>query len=202
MLTNEVFDAFELLLEEIEKVVDTLQERIDGYNLGKQFDRAGRLLNIANEIVDFRQEVVDLQRLWKKKVYRISLNGRSKSRKNGVKKLRRKLKRGLRTPQEEYRIPILSSLVELGGSGEVKEVLKLVGEKMRDILNEYDYQRLSTGEVRWENSAKWCRHTLVKEGLLRAGSKRGVWEITEKGREYLEKLKSDGDDSGESSDEG
>jgi len=40
--------------------------------------------------------------------------------------------------------------------------------------------------VRWRNTAQWCRHTMVQEGLLKRDSPHGIWEITEKGRQALE----------------
>ncbi|MFN3396352.1 MAG: winged helix-turn-helix domain-containing protein, partial [Thermodesulfovibrionales bacterium] len=38
---------------------------------------------------------------------------------------------------------------------------------------------------RWENTAQWCRNTLVQEGLLSSDSPRGIWEITAEGEKLL-----------------
>ena len=69
----------------------------------------------------------------------------------------------------------------------MNQVLELVEKKMQGILNEYDYQSLPSNpkEVRWRNTAQWCRNTLVREGLLRSDSPRGIWEISDEGREVL-----------------
>ncbi len=105
-------------------------------------------------------------------------------------KVKNKLKRGLRTSEDAFRIPILEALVELGGSASMSQVLELVEKKMKDRLNEYDYQILpSNNTIRWKNTAQWCRNTMVQEGLLKSDSPRGIWEITEKGVEYLKKEK-------------
>ncbi|MBC7328703.1 winged helix-turn-helix domain-containing protein [bacterium] len=94
--------------------------------------------------------------------------------------------KGKRTPESEFRIPILESLVELGGRAPTKEVLKKVEEKMKGILTEIDYGRLpKSGQIRWVNTAKWCRKYLVQIGALKKDSPLGIWEITEKGREML-----------------
>lgn len=96
----------------------------------------------------------------------------------------------MRAPPEFYRRPILEALPELGGSAPVGEVLDCVYEKVKDRLNEYDRQPLSSsGDMRWRNVAMWCRYDMVKEGLLVAGSPRGIWEITLAGRTDLSRLR-------------
>lgn len=54
-------------------------------------------------------------------------------------------------------------------------------------LNAYDRQPLTSDptQTRWRNTAQWARNAMVKEGLLSAGSPRGVWEITQAGRRWL-----------------
>ncbi|MGC8769605.1 winged helix-turn-helix domain-containing protein, partial [Calditerrivibrio sp.] len=81
---------------------------------------------------------------------------------------------------------ILESLIELGGKAKVESVLNLVHMKMKNTLNEYDYQSLSSGSKRWKNTAQWARNTMVNEGLLASNSPWGIWEITEKGRKFYE----------------
>jgi hypothetical protein len=48
-----------------------------------------------------------------------------------------------------------------------------------------DFESTRSGAVLWENRAQWERLKMVKEGLLRADSPHGVWELTESGRQYL-----------------
>ncbi len=101
---------------------------------------------------------------------------------------RGKLPMGLRTPREAYLRPILEAVLELGGSAHVAEVLKVVEQKMKPLLNDVDYQKLSSGgSIRWENTANWARYYLVQEGLLASDSEsgRGVWRITEQGKKWL-----------------
>ncbi len=96
--------------------------------------------------------------------------------------------KGARTPQSAYREPILRALYELGGQAEVSQVLDKVYELISDRLNEIDRQPLASGELRWRNAAMWERWVLVKEGLLKKGSPRGVWELTAKGIATAERL--------------
>ncbi|MGQ9584127.1 MAG: winged helix-turn-helix domain-containing protein [Anaerolineae bacterium] len=101
-------------------------------------------------------------------------------------KKRQKVPRGSRTPDEAFQIPILTALNESGGRERTQRVVDRVGELMEAVLRETDYGVLSDGRtVRWRTTAMWCRWNMVRRGLLVSGSPRGVWEITEKGRQYL-----------------
>lgn len=100
----------------------------------------------------------------------------------------RKLRKGLKTPQQAYRQPILEALHELGGNASVGDVLQMVEKKLRPVLNEIDYQKLSSGaDIRWRNTAMWERFSLVKEGLLKSGSPNGTWELSNRGTQEVEK---------------
>jgi hypothetical protein len=94
---------------------------------------------------------------------------------------------GLKTPQQVFRRPILESLVEIGGSGDAAIVLERVYNKLKYQLNEQDHTTLppENDTPRWINTARWARNTLRSEGLMRADTPRGTWEITEKGRDWL-----------------
>ncbi|MCY4129699.1 MAG: type I restriction endonuclease [Gammaproteobacteria bacterium] len=93
--------------------------------------------------------------------------------------------RGKVTTQRLYEVPILQAISELGGKGEVREILAIVEQRLGSVINELDRERLKGGEVRWKNSAQWARHKMVKDGRLKSSSPRGVWEITAKGRSWL-----------------
>ncbi len=81
---------------------------------------------------------------------------------------------------------ILESLVELGGRAQREKVVERVGEKLASILTPADRELLKSGlDVRWKNRVAWQRLNMVKQGLLRGASPRGVWEITEAGRKWL-----------------
>jgi hypothetical protein len=89
-------------------------------------------------------------------------------------------------PRSEYRLPILEALSEMGGSGRVKDVLERVYEKVKLLLTRMDLEEIpSGGDIRWRKQAQWERYLMVQDGLLRDDSPRGVWEITDKGWEYL-----------------
>jgi hypothetical protein len=93
--------------------------------------------------------------------------------------------RGNKTPQRDFRIPLMRVLLDLGGSAEVQVIRKKLLPVMRDRLTADDYQPVATGDERWWNAACWERSNLVKEGLFRDDSPRGVWELSDKGRTFL-----------------
>jgi len=102
----------------------------------------------------------------------------------------RVVSKGERTQRQAFRIPILEALVELGGKGKTDEILEKVERKMKHILKSVDYEKLPSGVmIRWQNTAQWERYIMVQDGLLRSDSPKGIWEITEKGRKFLEDSK-------------
>lgn len=45
----------------------------------------------------------------------------------------------------------------------------------------------SPHQIRWRNTAEWARNHMVNQaGLMKKGSKRGSWEISTKGRKWLQ----------------
>ena len=99
-----------------------------------------------------------------------------------------KKKKGEITPHTDFYRAILESLVELGGSAKTRVVLDLVGEKMKNVLKPLDYAVLpSDGKsIRWRNSAQWARNTMVNEDGRMKKTKNGIWEISDKGRKWLQ----------------
>ncbi len=180
---NEVVIAFDIVLEEIENAIAALnQQGAQAFQNGK-YDLARDLMEKGSQMADFRSKVNDLQKEWinifapvtPPKTWRRS------------KKVAERLKRGLRTPEDNFRIPILQSLIESGGSAPMSDVLDKVEAKMRSQLNAYDRSPLPSDptQPRWRNTAQWARNAMVKEGLMASDSPRGIWEITEAGRRWL-----------------
>lgn len=81
-------------------------------------------------------------------------------------------------------MPILNILVESGGGAPAGDVIEILGENIADKLTSADTQRLGTGETRWKNRARFARLHMKERGLL-SSEERGVWEITNAGRQYL-----------------
>ena len=102
------------------------------------------------------------------------------------KPLRRSARRGDKLPQKEFRPALMWAVYKLGKSASKKQVCKYVYELVKDRLSETDYEPVKTGEARWLNAVCWERSNLVKEGLFRSDSERGMWELSEKGARLVE----------------
>jgi Mrr N-terminal domain len=108
--------------------------------------------------------------------------GRKTAQRQEDKKSEASVERPL-TPQKDFRIPLIRAVFELGGSARVADIRAALEKKFGMSLKEGDYEKVSTGEVRWWNAVCWERANLVREGLFLDTSERGVWELSDKGKE-------------------
>jgi methyltransferase-like protein len=190
---NKVNRAFERLLKEIDEILNMIREQTDEHLHAENFDKVKTLAEYAERLKDLREKVKALQgeyqtilRIFSEKIPTQVQIEQVKPTQVRKKKVKGKLKKGLRTPEEQFIIPILEAIIELGGRAKVKDVLERVYDKMKKILNSYDEEPLRSRRnvKRWVNTARWARQKMVDEGLLAKNSPRGIWEITEKGRKY------------------
>jgi restriction system protein len=77
--------------------------------------------------------------------------------------------------------PLLDALRKLGGSGSPEEVVERIATDLA-LSDEVQNDLLPSGEPRFRNQVHWARFYLVRDGLLDS-SKRGVWSLTERGRQ-------------------
>ena len=193
----------ELSKDELMKLYETLEEetlkKLEIYEKARQaFEEKQKLEKLKKEriekalaLVKESQELLNIYRLELivTRRGRISIKDQDGLRLNQTRATgltKQKIKKGLKTNQSQYRIPILQALIDLGGRGNVNEILERVYKKMKDVLNEVDLGKTSSGVVRWRNTSMWERNIMVhEEDLLRNDSPRGIWEITKKGRNYL-----------------
>lgn len=87
------------------------------------------------------------------------------------------------TPQRRYERPIIESLRRRGGSAPIEDVIDDVFGEVREELIAADYEPIATGtEPLWRNRVRWARKELeFRKGLIKPGSPRGIWELTERG---------------------
>ena len=98
----------------------------------------------------------------------------------------------------QFEIPVLKALVKFGGKAKPAEVYpeveKTMGLNPTDFPEEYEkYKSLA---IKWKNKTAWAREYLKRKKQL-DGSERGVWRITEIGRERVKnfsKTKKDPDE--------
>ena len=95
----------------------------------------------------------------------------------------RSVRAGTRTIKGSYvskdtlRRTLIESLKTFGGSARKIEVEDEMERRLRGILTDADCEHLSDGTERWRKSAQWMRYRLVQEGILKANSPRGIWEL-------------------------
>jgi len=195
MYQSDLNGAFKILIEEFETVLDNIKEEIDGAIEKNDFQSVSECAECAKKVTGFRDKIETLQNEWEQFIStgperQFKRKKQTPQTPQTPRPLRR-LPNGLRTPENAFRFPILNSLIELGGSAQTSKVLDLVYEKMKQTLNEYDHQPLSSPphDPRWHKTANWCRFFLAQEGFLLSDSPRGVWEITQEGREEAARMK-------------
>lgn len=86
----------------------------------------------------------------------------------------------------DFEMPLLQAIVKLGGKAKTKdvypEVEKIMGLTQAKFPEEYEaYQK---GQIKWKNKTAWAREYLKRKGQL-DGTERGVWKITEMGRDRV-----------------
>ena len=57
---------------------------------------------------------------------------------------------------------------------------------MADKFTAVDKTETSSGQLRWKNRTQFARGELISQGFLADNAPRGVWQITDTGREFLE----------------
>lgn len=89
------------------------------------------------------------------------------------------------TNQKEFRRPMLQSIVERGGKATAEEVVGDVERKLKDRLKPEDYEPNLDGKAKWFKAVHFQRLAMVHDGLLSRYSPRGIWEITDLGKQWL-----------------
>jgi len=186
--TSNVRSAFELLLEEIETEISVFNEIAASAIEKGSYQKAKEDIDRAEKITKFREKIITLRNEWselEKSLGKIEKELDSSNQRNV------RLSRGIRTSEEEYYPFILNAIVQLGGRANCSDVIEKVGESMKGILKDVDYEPLPSNPriTRWRNTVQWARNALVIRGFLASDSPRGIWEITNEGKQALERMR-------------
>jgi restriction system protein len=186
MHNHEVIPAFEMLLDEMETVVEGMNQEGALLLTAGKYDAARVLIEKVEAINAVRDKLQSLSEEWHqlsvKPVKKTGKRARQRTPKSAP-----RLKKGLRTPEDAFKLPLLKTLIEMGGAGRVSDVIDHMEKHVKSILTEHDHELLkSSNEPRWRNTVAWARSSMVKAGLLDQDSPYGVWTITEQGRVWAE----------------
>lgn len=174
-------EAFETLLNSLHATIEDAKVQLADATAHGQFNKVIALGKRCEELQTQIKNLEALRHKWGELV------GKSISPVKRRNRAKRKYVYGLKTPQQAYRLPILNTLVKMGGSGQARDVLEAVYDQMKSVLNEYDHGLLQNGSTpRWRNTAEFERNTMRKEGLIKSDSPLGIWEISEKGLKWLQ----------------
>ncbi|MCB7128438.1 MAG: DUF559 domain-containing protein [Candidatus Brocadiales bacterium] len=84
-------------------------------------------------------------------------------------------------------IPLLLTLEKLGGRADTDTTCNMVKRLVEDKIKSSDHDLVGAAQVpKWRNTIQWTRKRLIDDGLLEGNSPRGIWEISEQGRKYLQ----------------
>jgi restriction system protein len=100
--------------------------------------------------------------------------------------------------EKEIEIPLLKELIKAGGSAKPNAIMDRIASYFPALTSENLEECNPNGECKWKNMVRWTRQYLVSRGAIN-NSTRGIWEITEKGRqmvESVEKVNSNSDKRG------
>jgi hypothetical protein len=89
--------------------------------------------------------------------------------------------------EKEIRVPLLHLIYAMGGAVRPHEVYTILADYFG--LNEKEREEItpSAGSKKFDNRVQWARYSLCSQGFLDS-STRGVWKITERGRNQLSRL--------------
>jgi hypothetical protein len=90
---------------------------------------------------------------------------------------------GTLLPEQRYELPLLRALIEAGGEAPYREVLESVGRALTHEFMPADHETLASGGVRWHSRLQFVRLRLVERGEMDREAPRGIWRITEAGRQ-------------------
>jgi hypothetical protein len=86
------------------------------------------------------------------------------------------------TPFKVLRSHLLEVLQELGGSAAARDVLDSIESKLQTVFLPGDLQPDTQGVTNWRKSVCMERQHLVKKGVLRSDSPRGIWQLATRPR--------------------
>lgn len=106
----------------------------------------------------------------------------------GRRRSRGRAPRGELLPGEAYEGPILKVLADRGGEAPAREATDAVEPLISDQLTELEYEKTSSGEVRWRNRTQFARLALANKELIDKEAPRGIWRLTEDGRKAAKQV--------------
>ena len=165
--SQQVSKALRSLRRELKSSVKETNRRA-AKRLGKgDYAGAQRLIEIAQSIAAFDQEVAGMNSRWR------GLRSGGKME---------EYSKDTATPLWEYYQPVLQALVALGGSATRREIEERLATSLPTGLTDGDLANNAKGIPRWKQMVGRSRKHMIREGFL-ANEKGFRWKITAKGEQ-------------------
>lgn len=141
-IPTNVTAAFELLLEEIEDEIEFVNQAGAKAFTEGQYERVDAARQHAVKLTTYRGKIATLRKEWQTLSTAFDAESDQDETEKAARRDFGRLQRGVRTPEEAFRLPILQVLVKMGGSGKVRDILAQVEKLVNDQLSDADYQPL------------------------------------------------------------
>jgi hypothetical protein len=93
-------------------------------------------------------------------------------------KTTKRTKRRIKTVSPRVlRSEIRRVLREMGGTGQKADIIDAIRQRLELKFKEDDLVKDSTGNEKWTKNLVQERERMIKDGILRTGSPRGLWEL-------------------------
>lgn len=81
--------------------------------------------------------------------------------------------------EKELEPILIEVLRNFGGSASKKAIEYEIERRLQDEFTPADFKRVGEGIPRWKKNVQFNRLHLVKRGIMKEGSRRGIWELSE-----------------------
>jgi chromosome segregation ATPase len=171
---NDLNDRYDVLRQNLNAEVADFESQLD---------------EIQSQIAAKRKELSEMEAtrqseeaaIW----HELGLRPRAERRENAASTERPERATSFEEPHEsiDFQSLILETLRDVGGRGNVRDVLGRIESKLRDQgkLTSF-WLALDPNQVRWVHATHTARVHLKKQGKLSGRSERGIWELTDDGR--------------------
>lgn len=167
------YDANSVQLTEVTKVIESLNEK--GVDVPDELRRLKSTLSLT--IHDQEKIIQQLQGL-EIRLSSVLDNLRLRLSKNGQATTTRRLKKRyvFETSPMILQKEIRKAIRELGGKGRKKEIIEIIQRNLDGKFKKNDRVR-KNGTEQWILNATKERGFMIRDGILKSGSPRGIWEL-------------------------
>lgn len=167
------FEANSVQLTEVTKVIDSLNEK--GVDVPEEFRRLKGSLSIAMH--DQEKKIQQLQGL-EIRLSSVLDDLRLMLSKKGQTATTRRLKKRyvLETSPMILQKEVRKALRELGGKGRKNEIIEIIQRNLDGKFKKNDRIKKNGTEL-WILNVTKERNFMIRDGMLKSGSPRGIWEL-------------------------